>query len=190
MDTVRSWNRGVKHAIKDARRQVIQPALRHSLRLTTSRAPDFELPKGSILRGYEKAKRFGAAAFLSILRYPLLLLLMAVAAVVLIALALGGSSSTAAGIINLYIVNLRYVAGHCLSGGTNQASTGPGEASSLEVRIGYFGVCARTSSQAWDCGNSAATLDLMRASLASQDPAKLLGLAYRFKDEVLFPWFL
>lgn len=58
---------------------------------------------------------------------------------------------------------------------------------SMEIRAGYFGLCARrVDLEAWTCSSSrAALIEAMGPSVP--DDLNLLGIAEHFRTEVIFP---
>ncbi|KAF1962843.1 hypothetical protein CC80DRAFT_530744 [Byssothecium circinans] len=57
-------------------------------------------------------------------------------------------------------------------------------ASQLEVRVGYFGTCVRRAGVFWFC--SADAKGLAQQIGSENDPLNLIGMASKFKDDVLF----
>jgi len=61
-------------------------------------------------------------------------------------------------------------------------------ASSFEVRVSYFGLCATSGDVGWQC---AADISPLEAYLTPEaDPLRLLEMAGKIKDEIIFPGFL
>jgi hypothetical protein len=57
----------------------------------------------------------------------------------------------------------------------------------MEVRVGYFGICASNGGD-WLCSNNATAL---AANINSdQDPLNLIWVASTFKNAIVFPYLL
>jgi hypothetical protein len=59
---------------------------------------------------------------------------------------------------------------------------------SLEIRVGYFGLCVQPDDGSYLCSNNA-TLLAQQISL-DQDPLNLIWVANTFKNSVVFPYLL
>lgn len=58
----------------------------------------------------------------------------------------------------------------------------------LEVRVGYFGICAQPDHGAFICNSNATAL--AEVVNVDQDPLNLIWVASTFKDAVVFPYLL
>jgi hypothetical protein len=58
----------------------------------------------------------------------------------------------------------------------------------LEVRVGYFGICATTDGGSFLCSNNATALASHWQN--TDDPLNLVWVAQTFKDAVVFPYLL
>lgn len=58
----------------------------------------------------------------------------------------------------------------------------------LEVRVGYFGICAQPDHGAFICNANATAL--AETVTVDQDPLNLIWVASTFKDAVVFPYLL
>lgn len=61
------------------------------------------------------------------------------------------------------------------------------QGTALEIRVGFFGLCARRVGQEiWTCGSSRSSL-VQALSPSVPDDLNLLGIAEHFRTEVIFP---
>ncbi|KAK9434024.1 Ca2+ regulator and membrane fusion protein Fig1-domain-containing protein [Lipomyces doorenjongii] len=123
-------------------------------------------------------------------------LLLLIVSIVLMSLLLAGCSSSFSVMPRIYLLNIGY------NGGTvyqvNGATVVNPEASvvlgnivgqtRLEVRIGYFALCLRSSPGAWLCSQNATSL--AENLYAYQDPINLLHVAQTFREKIVFPYLL
>jgi Ca2+ regulator and membrane fusion protein Fig1 len=110
------------------------------------------------------------------------------------ALLLAGCSSTSPGIPDIFLISLYYQKyppvfdpAQVQPGVTTAISNIVGSAS-LEVRVGYFGICIQPDGGAFLCNQNASALaDLVRVD---QDPLNLIWVASTFKDSIVFPYLM
>jgi Ca2+ regulator and membrane fusion protein Fig1 len=113
---------------------------------------------------------------------------------VMTALLLAGCSSTSPGIPDIFLISLYYEKyppvfdpAQVQPGVTTAISNIVGSAS-LEVRVGYFGICIQPDNGAFLCNQNATALaDLVRVD---QDPLNLIWVASTFKDSIVFPYLM
>ena len=72
-----------------------------------------------------------------------------------------------------------------ISSNVSQTFAGLVTAASLEVRTGYFGLCASLAKNSWTCSDDASSL--ARRFSPNQDPLDLIGHSAKFKDNIVFP---
>ncbi|KAK7202990.1 membrane fusion mating protein FIG1 [Myxozyma melibiosi] len=128
-------------------------------------------------------------------RHVFLLLLLV--SVVLSALMLAGCSSSSGVMPNIYLMHMGYNGGivYQTSGSSvvnSDISLTLGNIvgqSALELRIGYFAMCMRSSSSdSWLCNQNASTLAAQLSS--SDDPLNLIHAADSFRSKIVFPYLL
>ena len=103
----------------------------------------------------------------------------------------GCTSSASVTRLNVYLASLSYGSSDAPSAPSplvNPGIAGTFESmsqnASLEVRAGYFALCARHSGSEWSCSGDA--VDLMERFQPDQDPANLIWHAANFKDTIVF----
>jgi hypothetical protein len=111
------------------------------------------------------------------------------------ALLLAGCSSSSPGISNLYLITFYY---QMYTPTYDPTQVDPGVAAAianivgratLEVRVGYFGLCInQDSGESFLCSNNA-TLLAEQVSI-DQDPLNLIYIANSFKNSVVFPYLM
>ena len=106
----------------------------------------------------------------------------------LFAILLAGCSSSHPGLPGVYLLGLSYQ--HAASGGSvvnqNLSSVFTPLVGDIEltVRTGYFGLCIRSTSEAWICNKDAT---LLKSHIdAAHDPLDLITISKLFKDDIVF----
>ena len=105
-----------------------------------------------------------------------------------IAILLAGCSSYST-MTDVYILGLSYTDSvssnlNPIARNISETLQGFRNASQLEVRTGYFGICVRQRGVLWLCSSDSDGLTQQIG--AENDPLNLIGLAAKFKDEVVF----
>jgi hypothetical protein len=105
-----------------------------------------------------------------------------------IAILLAGCSSYST-MTNVYILGLSYTDSipsnlNPIAKNLSETLQGFRNASQLEVRTGYFGICVRQRGIIWLCSSDSD--GLIQQIGPENDPLNLIGLAAKFKDDVLF----
>lgn len=86
---------------------------------------------------------------------------------------------------NIFILGLEYATS---TNGTNPETVT--QSGSLSVRIGYFGLCARSSEvEQWVCTSGGRSLESIFAG-SNTDPLGIIHIGDRFKEDVIFPGLL
>jgi Ca2+ regulator and membrane fusion protein Fig1 len=112
----------------------------------------------------------------------------------LTALLLAGCSSSSPQIPSIFLVSLYY---QKYAPDFNSAQIDPGVVTAianivggatLEVRVGYFGICIQPDGGSFICNaNATALAEVMNVN---QDPLNLIWVASTFKDAVVFPYLM
>ncbi|KAF2714790.1 hypothetical protein K504DRAFT_478161 [Pleomassaria siparia CBS 279.74] len=125
---------------------------------------------------------------LAFLGYHHILMMVQASTIILLSILLAGCSSYST-MTNIYIMGLTY--SNSTSSGLNAIETSLSEAlngfkgsSQLEVRTGYFGMCVRQRGILWLCSSD--TNGLVQQIGPENDPLNLIGVAAKFRDDVLF----
>ncbi|KAK9365245.1 Ca2+ regulator and membrane fusion protein Fig1-domain-containing protein [Lipomyces kononenkoae] len=111
-------------------------------------------------------------------------------------LLLAGCSSSFSVMPSIYLLNIGYNGGtvYQVNGDTvvnPQASVTLGNMvgrTALEVRIGYFSLCLRSSPGGWLCSQNATSL--AENLYPYEDPINLLNVAQNFHENIVFPYLL
>ncbi|ORX97561.1 Ca2+ regulator and membrane fusion protein Fig1-domain-containing protein [Clohesyomyces aquaticus] len=100
---------------------------------------------------------------------------------------LAGNNLTASPLPSIHVLSLRYNVASSQSQAPNVTLI-PSESINLQVRAGYFGICARSAKAAWTCAGTESQLPLSLLSLP--DPYNIVSTGSRFRTDVLFPAFI
>ena len=105
------------------------------------------------------------------------------------ALPLAGCSSSRSGMPNLYLTALSYQRSATESNSAvppalNSTFSDLVGNASMTVRVGYFGICIRSSTQDWTCHKD--TKDFAAIVNASQDPLNLVSNSIDFRESIVF----
>ncbi|KAF2760815.1 membrane fusion mating protein FIG1 [Pseudovirgaria hyperparasitica] len=123
-----------------------------------------------------------------------LLMILIANAIILLSLLLAGCSSTSPLIPGIFLISLYY---ENYAPTYDPAQVDPGVTSaianivgqaSMEVRVGYFGLCVNPDGGSWLCTSNATSL--AQQVSVDQDPLNLIWVASTFKDSIVFPYLL
>lgn len=107
------------------------------------------------------------------------------------AILLSGCTSPRRAIVAVYLLSISYRNSTAIDpqrcNNAIQAALS-GMNSSLEVRTGYFGICAISKGTQWVCANDASTLAEFFSG--DNDPWGLIQISANFKQRVVLPWFM
>ncbi|KAJ9647211.1 hypothetical protein H2201_003361 [Coniosporium apollinis] len=132
--------------------------------------------------------------FFPYLGYHHILMILIAIAIVLLSLLLAGCSSSSPLIPGIFLISLYY---EHYTPVYDPAQVDPGVATaianivgpaSLEVRVGYFGICVNADGGSFLCSNNATAL-AQQVSI-DQDPLNLIWVASTFKDSIVFPYLI
>ncbi|KAF1815827.1 hypothetical protein P152DRAFT_411020 [Eremomyces bilateralis CBS 781.70] len=127
------------------------------------------------------------------LGYHHMLMFILSVSIILLSILLAGCSSYST-MIGIYVLGIRYAK---VSSASSDSQANPSLVSTiysvqgnatLDVRVGYFGICVRQSGVAWVCSSSGPAL--VEQVGADRDPLNLIWLADRFKSDTLFSGFI
>ena len=111
-----------------------------------------------------------------------------------LALLLAGCSSSSPVIPNIFLISLYYGSyppvydpSQVDPGVTKAIANVVGQAT-LEVRVGYFGICVNPDGGSFLCSNNASSLAGQVS--VDQDPLNLIWVASTFKDSIVFPYLM
>ena len=83
---------------------------------------------------------------------------------------------------NIFVLGLEYITP--VSATTPETGT---RSSQLSVRVGYFGLCARSNGvDQWVCTGGGRSLESIFAG-SDTDPSAIINIGAHFKDDVIFP---
>nr|POE51864.1 hypothetical protein CFP56_26071 [Quercus suber] len=92
---------------------------------------------------------------------------------------------------NIYLLSVRYSDQTTSSSPSSSLFHQAASGGKVTVRAGYFGLCAQSGDQgSWICAAGASGLSLILVDGGRNDPLNALGLAERFKSDVVFPGLL
>ncbi|EGP83565.1 unnamed protein product [Zymoseptoria tritici ST99CH_1E4] len=136
----------------------------------------------------------GIQRLIPFLGYHHVLMILIALAIILLSLLLAGCSSSSPLIPGIFLISFYYEMytprydPTQVNPGVTAAITNIVGGASLEVRVGYFGLCIQPDDGSFLCSNNA-TLLAQQISIDA-DPLNLIWVANTFKNSVVFPYLL
>ncbi|KAJ5469672.1 hypothetical protein N7539_009290 [Penicillium diatomitis] len=136
----------------------------------------------------------GIARFIPMVGYHHVLMILIAVAIILLSLLLAGCSSSSPQIPDIFLISMYYERYDPV---LDLAQVDPGvvtalsnivRGASMEVRVGYFGICIQPDGGSFICNaNATALAEIVNVDA---DPLNLIWVASTFKDAVVFPYLL
>ncbi|KAF7717026.1 FIG1-like protein [Penicillium ucsense] len=136
----------------------------------------------------------GIARFIPMVGYHHVLMILIAVAIILLSLLLAGCSSSSPQIPDIFLISMYYERYDPV---LDLAQVDPGvvtalsnivRSASMEVRVGYFGICIQPDGGSFICNaNATALAEIVNVDA---DPLNLIWVASTFKDAVVFPYLL